>query len=112
MKGYGVSENIVVRIERLYDDSLVKFESDDMTTGWCKSDYRIRQGCPLPPLLLNIYVSELDEIISNCVHCIKCAVVGKDGSPEWKSQAVFLYADYVCLMASSDTIITYSNGML
>ena len=41
-------------------------------------------------------------MISNCVHGVKYAVVGKDGAMEWKSQARLLYADDVCLMANSE----------
>ena len=41
-------------------------------------------------------------MISNCVHGVKYAVVGKDGVMEWKSQAGLLYADDVCLMANSE----------
>ena len=41
-------------------------------------------------------------MISNCVHGVKYAVVGKDGDMEWKSQAGFLYADDECMMASSE----------
>ena len=49
------------------------------------------------------YVRELGKVISNCVHGVKYAVVGKDGVLEWKSQAEFIYADdVVCLMASSE----------
>ena len=41
-------------------------------------------------------------MISNCVHGVKYAVVGKDCVMEWKSQAGLLYADDVCLMANSE----------
>ena len=41
-------------------------------------------------------------MISNCVHGVKYAVVGKDGVMEWKSQAGLQYADDVCLMANSE----------
>ena len=41
-------------------------------------------------------------MISNCVHGVKNAVLGKDGVMEWKSQAGLLYADDVCLMANSE----------
>ena len=41
-------------------------------------------------------------MISNCVHGVKYAVVGKDGVMEWKSQAGLLYADDLCLMVSSE----------
>ena len=40
------------------------------------------QSCPRSPLLFNIYVRELDNVINNCVHGIKYAVVGKDASLE------------------------------
>ena len=73
-----------------------------MTTVWCKSDSGVRQGCPLSPLCFNIYVRELGKVISNCVHGIKYAVVGKDGIMEWKSQVGLLYADDVRLMANSE----------
>ena len=36
------------------------------------------------------------------MHGVKYAAVGKDGIMEWKSQAGLLYADDVCLMASSE----------
>ena len=38
-----------------------------------------------------LYVRELGNVISNCVHGVKYAVVGKDGVMEWKSQAGLLY---------------------
>ena len=52
-------------------------------------------------LLFNIYVRDLDKGINKCVRGVKYAVIGKDGSLEWKSQAVFQYAGDVCLMARS-----------
>ena len=42
------------------------------------------------------------KVISNYVHGVIYAVVGKDGDMEWKSQAGLLYADDVCLMAGSE----------
>ena len=41
-------------------------------------------------------------MISNCVHGVKYAVVGKHGVMEWKSQARLLYSDDVYLIVSSD----------
>ena len=52
-------------------------------------------------LSIYIYVRELGNVISNCVHGVKYAVVGKDGVMEWKSQGL-IYADDVCLMANSE----------
>ena len=102
MRCYGVHEKLVRLIERIYNGSLVKFEQEEVTTGSCKSDSGVRQCCALSPLLFNIYVTELGNVISNCVHRIKYAVVGKDGVMEWKSQAGLQYADDVCLMANSE----------
>ena len=65
----------------------------------------VRQGCPFSPLLLNIYVRELVKVISNCVHGVKYAVVGKDGVMEWKSEAGLLYADDVCLSEEDMKVI-------
>ena len=102
MRCYGVHEKLVRLIERFYDGSLMKFELEEVTTRWCKSDSGVRQGCPLSPLLFNIYVRELGNVISNCAHGVKYAVVGMDGVKEWKTQAGLLYADDVCLMANSE----------
>ena len=44
------------------------------------------------------------------MHGIKYAVVGNDGRQEWKSQAGYLYADYVGLMASSEEDMNYNNN--
>ena len=40
-------------------------------------------------------------MISNCVHGVKYAMVGKDCVMECKSQSL-LYADDVCLMVNSE----------
>ena len=91
MRCYGVHEKLVRLIGIIYDG-----------IGWCKSDSGVRHGCPLSPFLFNIYVRELGKVISNCVHGVKYAVVGKDGVIEWKSQAGLIYADDMCLMANSE----------
>ena len=81
---------------------MVKFELDNMTTGWCKSDSGVRQSCPLSPLHFHIYVRKLGKVIRNCAHGFKYAVMEKVGVMECKNQTGFLYADDVCLMANSE----------
>ena len=102
MRGYGVQEILVDVRESIYNGNMIKFEMEIIMTGWCKSDSGVRQGPPLSPLLFKIYVRELDMKISACKQGFKYMVVNKDGVIEKKSQARFLYADDVCLMASNE----------
>ena len=81
---------------------MVKFELESIMTAWCKSDSGVRQGCPLPPLLFNIYVRGLGTKVAQCKQGLKYLMVNKDGVIEETSQAGFLYADDVCLMASNE----------
>ena len=107
MRDYGVHLNLVGLIGRIYNDSMVLFAVENMTTGWCKGDFGVRQYWPWSPLLFNIYIRELEKLISNCAHGVKYAVMGKDCVMECKNQAGFLYADGVRLMASSEGDIKY-----
>ena len=102
MRGYGVQEILVDVIERIYSGSMVKFELESIMTAWCKSDSGVRQGCPLSPLLFNIYVRKLGMKVAHCKQVFTYLMVNKDGVIEEKSQAGFLYVDDVCLMASNE----------
>ena len=102
MRVYGVQYILVDVIERIYSGSMVKFELESIMTAWCKSDSGVRQGCPLSPLLFNIYVRELGMKLTPCIQGFKYLMVNKDGVIEEKSQAGFLYADDVCIMASNE----------
>ena len=97
----GVQEIRVDVIVRIYNGSMIKFKMGSIMTGWCKSYSGVRQGCPLSPLLFNIYMRELGMKISACKQGFKYTMVNKDAAIEKKSQAGFLYADDVCLMASN-----------
>ena len=44
MRFYGVHKKLVRLIERIYDDSMVKFELEKVTTAWCKSDSGVRDA--------------------------------------------------------------------
>ena len=92
MRGYGVQEILVDVIERIYNGSMMKFQMESIMIGWYTSDSGVRQGCPLSPLLFNIYVRELAMKVSACKQGFKYMVVNKDGLIEKKSQTGFLYA--------------------
>ena len=102
MRGYGVQERLVDVIERIYEGGMVKFEMEGIMTGWCKSDSGVRQGCPLSPLLFNIYVRELGMKVAQRKHGFKYLTVDRDGLMVEKSQAGFLYADDVCRTQQRD----------
>ena len=51
MKFYGEHEKLVRLIAIIFYGSVVKFELENMTTGWCKRDTGVRQGCSLSTLL-------------------------------------------------------------
>ena len=53
-------------------------------------------------IIQHIYMRELGIKVSACKQGFKYLVVNKDGVIEKKSQAGFLYADDVCLMASNE----------
>ena len=73
MRCYGVHEKLVRLIERIYNGSLVKFELEKVTTGWCKSDSGVRQGCPLSPFLFNIYFRKLGKVMQFCTWSQICS---------------------------------------
>ena len=66
VRGYGVQKILVDVIERIYNGTMIKFEMESIMSGWCKSDSGVRQGCPLSPLLFNIYVREFGMKVSAC----------------------------------------------
>ena len=90
MRGYGVQKILVDVIERIYSGSMVKFELESIMTAWHNSDSGVRQGCPLSPLLFNIYVRELGMKLAQCKQGFKYVMVNTDGVIEEKSQAGFL----------------------
>ena len=102
MRGCGVQGILVDVIERIYDGRMLKIEMDSTMNGWCNTDSGVRQGCPLSPLLFNIYVRELGMKIAQCRQGFKYLMVNKDRGIEEKNHAGVLYADDVCLMASNE----------
>ena len=90
-----MQEILVDVIERIYSGSMVKFELESIMIAWCKSDSGVTQGCPLSPLLFNIYVREFGMKFAQCKQGFKYLMVNKDGVIEEKSQAGCMQMMYV-----------------
>ena len=101
MQSYGIHEKLVRTIEKVYEDNRVKFELNEYITDWCKNDSGVKQGCSLSPLLFNINVRELGMTIQKSDNGFKYVSVGENGKVEDKTVAGFMYADDLCLCASS-----------
>ena len=54
MRGYGVQENLVAVIERIYDGGMVKFELEGIMTGWCDA------GMSPVSTTVDMYLAEKD----------------------------------------------------
>ena len=102
LRAYGIHEKMVSLIERVYSRNMVKFELGNVVTEWCKSESGVRQGCPLSPLLFNLYIRELGMRIEECHEGFKYTSVNSNGGELKRSNlAGLMYADDVCLFAES-----------
>ena len=81
---------------------MIKFELGNVLTKWCKSESGVRQGCPLSPLMFNVYIRELGMRIEECQESFKYTSVNSNGGELKRSNLDgLLYADDVCLFAES-----------
>ena len=102
LRAYGIHEKMVSLIERVYSGNMVKFELGNVVTKWCKSESGVRQGCPLSPLLFNLYIRELGMRIEEWQEGFKYTSVNSNGGELKRSNlAGLMYADDVCLFAES-----------
>ena len=102
LRAYGKHEKFVSLIERVYSGNMVKFELGNVVTEWCKHESGVRQGCPLSPLLFNLYMRELGMRIEECQECFKYTSANSNGGELKRSNLTgLMYADNVCLFAES-----------
>ena len=102
MHGYGICEYLVRTIERVYEENKVKFVLEDVITDWSTSNSELFQGYPLSPLLFNIYFREIARVIEQSEHGFEYSEVKEDGSVDVRARSGFMYADDICLIASSE----------
>ena len=102
MRGYGISEYLVRIIERVYEENRVKFVLEGVETDGCTSNSGVCQGYPLSPLLFNIYFREIAQVTEQSEHGFRYSVIKEDGSVDVRVRSGFMYADDICLIASSE----------
>lgn len=61
MKGYGLNGNLVELLQRVYTDNKAVVTWKGETIKPAKIKNGLRQGCPLSPLLLMIYVRQMEK---------------------------------------------------
>ena len=91
-----------------------KVISSGRNSTLCTSSSGVRQGCPLSPLLFNIYFKEIAQVIEQSVHGFRYSVIKEDGRVDVRVRSGFMYADDICLIASSEeklqSIMNELNG--
>ena len=97
MRGCGVKEQLIRMIERVYEEIKVKFKLSlrEVETEWCDCT-GVRQGCPLSPLLFNIYVRQLGMRLDGCKNGVSHRVMNDDGTVEKRYVWVF-YMQMICV---------------
>ena len=61
MREYGVEESFVRLCKRLYEGVQASVQVDGQQSRWFRVEEGLRQGCPLSPLLYNIYIMGMVE---------------------------------------------------
>lgn len=65
MRGKGMTEHLIRRIERIYEETEVTVRTQQGYTNSFKTTKGVRQGCVLSPLLFNLYIADIDKIMKD-----------------------------------------------
>jgi len=61
LKRKGVKEQLVGRMEKIYEETEVMVRTTQGYTEKFKTRKGVRQGCVMNPILFNLYLAEIDE---------------------------------------------------
>ena len=59
MQKYTISANLVCTIEQLYENATSAVQMNGSIGEWFRATVRVRQGCLLSPILLNIFLERI-----------------------------------------------------
>jgi len=62
MRSKGINEQLLGRIEKIYEDAEVMVRIRQGYTEGFKTRKGVRQGCVMSPILFNVYLTEIDRI--------------------------------------------------
>lgn len=98
----GLHEKWLRVLREVYRENKVRFVLGDLETGWVPCTSGVRQGCPLSPLLFNIYMRDVAAVLKEhpCGVKVKTGMEGEGGERERRIGGL-LYADDIILLANS-----------
>ena len=93
LKNLGINGLMLQNLESMYQNTeyLVKYKDGHLDPIPC--NVGLKQGCPLSPMLFNLYIDDIDKIFDN-----KCDPIYFQG----KEISHFLYADDLVIVSSSE----------
>lgn len=104
MKEKGISEDLIWRLGRVYEDTEVAVRAKDGLTDKFRTTKEVRQGCVMSPLLFNIYIADINKALEE--RNVGSIALGKDRiwSLEYADDMVFLAKNREALLDMMDII--------
>ena len=89
----GVSNKMVKAVKSVYASVSSCVKVNNFYTNWFNVNSRLRQGCPLSPLLFNLYINDL---------ALRIKALGKGIDINRENVSILLYADDIVLLSENE----------